>query len=153
MTQLPITALAVSCSDGRLAGPVDDFIRGDLGIERCDRIALPGGPGSLIERDGIDGPRGVLGELAFLVEAHELDRVILIAHAGCAAYEVRLGAAGERGVEIQLDEMQDVAGAIVGATGAAIEGYLARPGPSGFTFESVPGALGAKDEAGTADTS
>lgn len=153
MTELPITALAVSCSDGRLAGPVDDFIRGDLGIERCDRIALPGGPGSLIERDGIDGPRGVLGELVFLVTAHELDRVILIAHSGCAAYEVRLGAGGEHGVEVQLDEMRGVARAVAGATGAAVEGYLARPAESGFTFEPVLGDLGAKDEAGTADTS
>jgi hypothetical protein len=71
----------VACSDGRLQEAVDEFLDGSLGISHYDRLYLPGGPGSL-SAAGIKFMRGnqVGEELQFLIEAHQIEQVILIYH-------------------------------------------------------------------------
>ena len=86
-----IHAAAVYCSDGRVGDQFDDFLHNGLSLPRYDRLALPGGPASLAgHTEAHITERGIVDELKFLVEAHELDRVVLIAHQGCAFYSVRL---------------------------------------------------------------
>ncbi len=78
-----VRALAVYCSDGRFGEQCDDFLHRGLGLPCYDRLAVPGGA-ALLAADREQ--TGLLAHLHFLVEAHELTRLVLIAHEGCAYY-------------------------------------------------------------------
>lgn len=80
--------LAIYCSDGRFASACEQFIQQALGEQRFDRFVVPGGAGWMC--------LGVLTvwehelarrHISFLVEAHGIQRVILIAHQSCGFYE------------------------------------------------------------------
>ena len=87
-----IHAAAIYCSDGRVGEHFDDFLQQGLGLPRYDRVALPGGPACLAgHTEAHLEEQGVVDELKFLVEAHALERIVLIAHEGCAFYALRLG--------------------------------------------------------------
>lgn len=87
-----IHAAAIYCSDGRVGEHFDDFLQNGLGLPRYDRLALPGGPACLAgHTEAHVQETGVVEELRFLVDAHKLERVVLIAHQGCAFYLQRLG--------------------------------------------------------------
>ncbi|MGQ9487651.1 MAG: carbonic anhydrase [Armatimonadota bacterium] len=80
--------LAVYCSDGRFAPATDEFVRNALHEECYDRFVVPGGPAWLC----LDIPTVWEHEMArrhisFLVEAHQIRRVILVAHQQCGFYE------------------------------------------------------------------
>src|SRR5271154_3889390 len=82
-----IHAAAIYCSDGRVGEHFDDFLQNGLNLPRYDRIALPGGPVCLAgHAHGHLEQQGVVDELNFLVQVHELQRIVLIAHDGCAFY-------------------------------------------------------------------
>jgi hypothetical protein len=137
-----IQAAAVYCSDGRVGEHFDDFLTHGLGLPRYDRIALPGGPACLAGHDAVKlRDQGVASELRFLVEAHELDRIVLIAHAGCAFYGERLGLPGDA---LELQQRTDLAKAaafIRRVTHVAnIEAYFATPDNDQVNFSAV--ALG-----------
>lgn len=86
-----IHAAAIYCSDGRFGAHFDRFLTDGLGLPRYDRVALPGGPANLAgHTEAHVTEQGVVDELKFLVEAHELERVVLIAHQSCAFYSARL---------------------------------------------------------------
>ncbi|MEX2215873.1 MAG: carbonic anhydrase [Phycisphaeraceae bacterium] len=86
-----IHAAAIYCSDGRVGEHFDDFLQNGLGLPRYDRVALPGGPSSLAgHTEAHVQEKGVIDELNFLVKVHKLQRVVLIAHQGCAFYSTRL---------------------------------------------------------------
>lgn len=87
-----IHAAAIYCSDGRVGEHFDDFLQNGLSLPRYDRLALPGGPACLAgHTEAHVQESGVVEELRFLVDAHGLERVVLIAHEGCAFYMSRLG--------------------------------------------------------------
>ncbi|MBI1335406.1 MAG: hypothetical protein GC164_00415 [Phycisphaera sp.] len=86
-----IHAAAVYCSDGRVGAHFDDFLTNGLKLPRYDRVALPGGCACLAgHTEAHLEEQGVVDELKFLVDAHGLKRVVLIAHEGCAFYAERL---------------------------------------------------------------
>jgi hypothetical protein len=87
-----IHALALYCSDGRWGKSFDEFCHRHLRIPHYDRWAVPGGPAWIAlaaEEDG-DLFQIVRIQLDFLVQAHELKRIVLITHHGCAWYGHRL---------------------------------------------------------------
>jgi hypothetical protein len=87
-----IGAAAIYCSDGRVGEHFDDFLQHGLRLPRYDRVALPGGPACLAGHPQAHlEEQGVVDELKFLVDVHQLKRVVLIAHEGCAFYAARLG--------------------------------------------------------------
>ncbi len=86
-----IRAAAIYCSDGRFGEQCDDFLHNALGLPRYDRLAVPGGPACLAghfaayrEEDAVKA------QLEFLITAHQLERVVLIAHQDCAFYKIFL---------------------------------------------------------------
>jgi hypothetical protein len=86
-----IHAAAIYCSDGRYGEQFDDFLHNGLRLPRYDRLAVPGGAACLAghflacrEEDAL------LEQLRFLVRAHGLQRLVLIAHQGCAFYTEQL---------------------------------------------------------------
>src|SRR6202042_3386025 len=82
-----IGAAAVYCSDGRYGDQMDDFLHLSLGLPRYDRVAIPGGAASLAHH-----PRALDRQLRFLVEAHALTRVVMIAHQDCGFYRHNVSA-------------------------------------------------------------
>src|SRR5882724_2654125 len=90
-----IRALAMYCSDGRWGDAFDEFCHDRLWIPRYDRFAVPGGPAWLSEprQNPSPGYRSLSGaaweQLSLLVRVHELQRIVLIAHYGCAFYMER----------------------------------------------------------------
>lgn len=126
--------LVVACSDGRLQAPTDHYLRG-RGITEYDRLYLPGGPGALAGnwREMLRAARHVQ-ELRFLLEVHDVRRVILLFHgaapggppeAECADYRRAMPhARPEDLVAAQLRDAADVARR--GLEGFAIEVELVR---------------------------
>ena len=83
-----VHALAVYCSDGRFGEQCDDYLQRRLGLPFYDRLAVPGGAALLAaDREQTQ----LFPHLHFLVEAHELTKLVLIAHDGCAYYSQLLG--------------------------------------------------------------
>ncbi len=134
-----IHAAALYCSDGRVGEHFDDFMLNGLKLPRYDRIALPGGPACLAGYSQAQlEEAGVIDELRFLIQAHELSRVILIQHQGCAFYGVRLGVSDDRMPQLQKADLVRAAYMIRKVTSLDIvEAYYARPATGGVEFDQV----------------
>lgn len=123
-----VGAAAVYCSDGRYGEQMDEFLHAGLGLPRYDRLALPGGAACLAgylvsayhERLALER------ELEFLIKAHQLRRVVLIAHQGCGFYKDIW--TGGRSVEQQQQaDLRQAAEQIRSASrGVSVEAYFAR---------------------------
>ncbi len=92
--------LVVACSDGRLQEQTDEFLHMHLGLAGFDRFYMPGGGGALASsgRDFLRAQQ-LRRECAYLIELHEIERVILLFHgpsengppdAVCADYRRKL---------------------------------------------------------------
>jgi hypothetical protein len=132
-----IHAAAIYCSDGRLGDHFDDFLQNGLRLPRYDRLALPGGPAMLLEHDLSDtNAPATWDALGFLIDAHGLERVLLIAHEGCAFYAQRLGLSGDR---MEARQHHDLARAAVRihtfSPHLHIDTYFARIDGSRIIFE------------------
>jgi len=136
-----IHGAAIYCSDGRVGEHFDDFLFNGQRLPRYDRLALPGGPACLAgHREAEISHAGLDDELRFLVEAHGLDRVILIAHAGCAFYKVRLGIDEDDELErVQRADLVVAAAKVREVTRVPhVEAFFARPADGRVRFEAVP---------------
>ncbi|MCS6829052.1 MAG: hypothetical protein RMM08_06040 [Armatimonadota bacterium] len=82
--------LAIYCSDGRFAPACEQFIQQALGEAWYDRFTVPGGAAWLC-LDALDLCQFEIARrhISFLVKAHGIQRVILIAHQHCGFYEQR----------------------------------------------------------------
>jgi hypothetical protein len=122
-----IGALALYCCDGRWGEAFDDFCHRRLLIPRYDRWAVPGGPAWLIPRaNGPDCSQATREQLDFLVRVHELERIILITHYGCAYYGELFHKTAEECLPIQMEEACTAAELLRKALpGLTIEPYLA----------------------------
>lgn len=77
--------LVAACSDGRLQEATDAFLSRALGIQHYDRLYTPGGGGAL-SASGRDFLRAseMRRECRFLVEAHDVEHLILLFHGPAA---------------------------------------------------------------------
>jgi hypothetical protein len=136
-----IHALAIYCSDGRWGEAFDDFCQQGLGLPRYDRFAVPGGPAWLTLRDvQLLRPYDVAREhVGFLVRAHELERIVLVTHYGCAFYGQMLGLDPDGCLPAQEEDLR-AAGAALRAWFPRIEvhAYLAIRDGDRFVFRQVP---------------
>ena len=102
-----IQAAAVYCSDGRFGAQFDDLMHTALGLPRYDRLAVPGGAACLARHfSTYREEEGVSEQLRFLVRVHDLERVVLIAHEGCAFYTERLRISPLQLESQQTEDMQ-----------------------------------------------
>ena len=135
--QTRIHAAAIYCSDGRVGEQIDEFLHQGLGLPRYDRLAIPGGPaclsGSLVTF--LEG-RGVEDALRFLIRVHDLHRVVLIAHEGCAYYRERLGVPDSSALAEQGQDLQKAQRAVRNLhEGLAVDTFLARTQGARIRFE------------------
>jgi Putative carbonic anhydrase len=134
-----IGAVAIYCSDGRWGEAFDEFCHQHLQIPRYDRLALAGGPACFAPRD--EKARllceAALEQITFLVRIHELKRIVLITHYGCAAYTERLQQKAEDCLPSQLEDLRAVSETLQRwFPGIRVEAYLAMRKGSAFSFHA-----------------
>ncbi|MSR56997.1 MAG: hypothetical protein EXS05_04925 [Planctomycetaceae bacterium] len=135
-----IGAAALYCSDGRFGEQVDHLLHNTLQLPRYDRLAVPGGAACLAGHfHAYREEEGVAEQLRFLLQVHDVRKVILIAHQDCAYYTQWLHVAP---LQLESRQREDLAKAIrhVKRFGIDIEvaAYFARrTGEEQVTFEQV----------------
>ncbi len=134
-----IRAGAIYCSDGRIGEHFDDFLQNGLGLPRYDRVALPGGPACIAGHPQAHlEEQGVVDELNFLAEVHGLNRIVLIAHEGCAFYGTRLELEGRRMELVQRADLVRAAAFVCRVTKIGrVEAFFARLTADRVVFERV----------------
>jgi hypothetical protein len=140
-----INAAAVYCSDGRIGDHMDDFLHRGLSLPRYDRLACPGGPVALAGRLlAFWESNGVYDQLRFLVAAHGVRQVVLIAHGGCAYYLGRLGMEPGTAEAEQREDLARAATAVqrIDPT-LEVAGFFAHPDGTTLAIERVfaPGSI------------
>ena len=146
--QARIRAASIYCSDGRFGEQMDEFLHQGLGLPRYDRLAVPGGPACL------SGALTVFWEshsaerqLDFLCHVHKLERLIMIAHEGCAFYLEWLKVKPEEFAARQLDDVKRAATRVTQSQPKLkIDAYLARRQDTQVWFEPIPIALAQADD-------
>ncbi len=138
-----IGAVTIYCSDGRWGESFDEFCHRSLNIPRYDRFAVPGGPAWFARPEAnVGGPRFAAREqLDFLVQVHELERIVLVTHFGCAFYTEMLRCEPHEALATQLADLE-------GATdtlnrwfpGLTIEAYIAMRQENQISFHQLPSA-------------
>lgn len=78
------STLVVACSDGRFTWPIADFVHDTLKVPRFDQLIVPGGGGALVDAGGSARARQLLGDAHFLIEAHQIEQVVLFFHGPAA---------------------------------------------------------------------
>jgi hypothetical protein len=134
-----IGAAAVYCADGRFGEQMDEFLHVGLGLPRYDRVAVPGGAGCLAGHTHAYYERTALDrQLSFLIRAHALRQVVLIAHDGCGFYKDVWR--GSRSVEeIQAADLAKAARAIrLSNPNVEIQAFFARKVDGKVAFERWP---------------
>jgi hypothetical protein len=134
-----IGALALYCSDGRWGEAFDEFCHRHLQIPRYDRWAVPGGPGWLVPGDdGRDFGPAARKQLDFLVHAHELERIVLITHYGCAAYGHWLQQGAHECLPAQAEDVRTAAATLrQWYPGMRVDGYLAMRQGNCLSFHTL----------------
>lgn len=146
--QARIRAASIYCSDGRVGEQMDEFLHQGLGLPRYDRLAVPGGPACL------SGALSVFWEshsaerqLDFLCHVHKLERLVMIAHEGCAFYLEWLKVKPEEFAARQMDDVKRAATRVrQSQPKLKIDAYLARRQDTQVWFEPIPIALAPADD-------
>ena len=134
-----IGALALYCSDGRWGEAFDEFCHKHLLIPRYDRWAVPGGPAWLAPHNGDAAYyQAAREQLDFLVQAHQLEQIVLITHYGCAHYGHRLQQSPRECLPVQIDDVRTAAKALRGwYPGMGVEAYLAMQSANCLSFHEL----------------
>ncbi len=131
-----IGALAMYCSDGRWGDAFDDFCHNHLHIPRYDRFAVPGGPACLVESnyDAHEPWR----QLSMLVRVHQLQKIVLVSHYGCAHYAERLKLTPDECIPAQVEDLHHAAvGVLERFPRMNVQMYLAMRRNDRLSFHSV----------------
>lgn len=137
----PITDLAVFCSDARFGAQCEEFVARLLGHSRFDRLVAPGGPACMLDWTTVVHEEIETVERLkwFLIENHEIDRVILIAHQGCAYYGIKLGVPEATLRDRQESDLGRLANRILEVKpGLTVESYFAGVEGDRISFVAVP---------------
>jgi hypothetical protein len=132
-----IGGIAIYCSDGRWGESFDEFCQKHLQLPRYDRLALAGGPACFAPKD--EKAKGlceaILEQLTFLVKAHELKRIILITHYGCAFYAEQLQRKPDDCLPTQMEDLRAVTETLQRRfQGVKVEAYLAMRRGAALSF-------------------
>ncbi len=98
-----VAAVAVYCSDGRFIRQTQQFLYDSLHLHHCDHVAIPGGPATLASPDIYADS---FEQLIFLVNAHDLEKIILIAHEDCGFYKAILNLVGQNQIPQQISDIK-----------------------------------------------
>jgi hypothetical protein len=132
-------AMAIYCSDGRFTDSVEELLHG-LGHARLDTMTLPGGP-ALFNAwlAGMSESMTVSASARFLIEAHAIRRVILIAHEGCGFYKKHMPSAKPADVRKHQEDDLRLAAEALKHMPVTIQLYVAVVDEGHVKFELVKG--------------
>jgi hypothetical protein len=134
------SALAIYCSDGRFTAAVERLLSG-LGHARLDVLCLPGGPALLTHWSASVADADMFRRSAsFLVTAHQISDVVMLAHRGCGYYRQRYRtAAADEIAARQLTELRQAASWLRGAHAhLSVRTYFAEVANGRIEFQLVP---------------
>jgi Putative carbonic anhydrase len=131
-----IHAASIYCSDGRVGEQIDEFLHEGLHLPRYDRLAMPGGPACYA--GGVWEGHAAERQLDFLFGVHGLERLVLIAHQGCAFYGEWLKVPPDQLEQRQMEDVRKAAARIRQAHPTlAIESYFLRRSESQMWFDPI----------------
>jgi hypothetical protein len=132
-------AAAIYCSDGRYGEQMDEFLHQSLRLPRYDRVAIPGGAAALAEHMHAYAEGSALKrQIRFLIESHELTRIVLIAHQDCGFYK-HAWLAGRKLVDQQHADLQKAAEKLRSwHTDLQVDAFYAHKSSGNVTFERWP---------------
>jgi hypothetical protein len=118
---------------------IDEFVGRGLRIDGFDRIAVPGGAASLAGRWATWSEEKTLGrQLRFLIDAHGLRRIVLVAHQECGHYLQRLGLRGRVAEERQFADLGRAARRLRRlAPSLEVEAFFVRHDSERVSFDGV----------------
>lgn len=133
-------ALVIHCSDYRWRRAFTHFAEETLGIAEYDVVAVPGGPQFLAVLE-------YLPKLAwaghrwtrFLVDAHNLSRVVLIAHEGCQWYQRMHGEHADIEPR-QRHDLEHASRRLAEMLPVRVEAFFARHRDGKVVFDPLAGA-------------
>jgi hypothetical protein len=134
----------VRCSDHRLARACEDFLENQLHVPpgTYDLLVVPGGPQFLCPTTYLPKFLWVgLRWVRFLVEAHEIKRMVLIAHQDCGWYRQLFGpqvADPVRKEALQRKDLHSTRAHLLQAfPNLKVDTFFARLHEPGVTFDLV----------------
>jgi hypothetical protein len=133
------SALAIYCSDGRFTEAVEELLA-SIGDRRIDTLTIPGGAALLhLWSAGHTEAQTVRQAASFLIDAHRIVRVVLVAHAACGYYRRRYQSLGEISIaERQVMDLRRAAEWLKGRhRGLEVTAYFARAHDARTTFAPV----------------
>ncbi len=133
------TALAMYCSDGRFTNAVEELL-GFLGYERLDTLTIPGGPAHLSPATATASETQLIGDAAsFLISAHHVSHVVLLAHDHCAHYRQRFASLDDRAMrQKQEDDLRAAQKTLISAhPGLDVRTFFATPDAGRVRFDEV----------------
>ncbi len=130
--------LVVYCSDGRFAPACEHFVQESLNEVWYDRFVVPGGAGWLrLDVQTVRERDLALGHLSFLIQAHAIQRVLLIAHERCAFYE-RYRVSAETVLAMQIEDLRTAAHLLQGRFPfIQVDAFYAQVTDQQVTFKAV----------------
>jgi hypothetical protein len=134
------SALALYCSDGRFTESVEELLH-SLGHARLDTMTMAGGPGLFnLWIAGMTDSTAIASGARFLIEAHKIQRVILIAHEGCGFYKKHMGGRSPADTRHQQEDDLRLAARTLASTrsGLRVDAYYARIEEGHVAFDAVP---------------
>jgi hypothetical protein len=138
-----IGAMALYCSDGRWGEAFDEFCHRHLHIPRYDRWAVPGGPACLAAAADEPALCAAHSQLDFLVQVHDLERLVLITHYGCAWYGLRLERPAESCLSAQVEDVRLAAATLRSwYSGLRVEAYIAMRQHDWLSFHAIDTGTG-----------
>ena len=117
------------------------FCHEGLHIPRYDRFAVPGGPLWLVMRDiSLMIPHSAArDQLQFLVKAHQLERIVLFGHYGCAYYTHLLSRDPDGCLAAQQEDLRVASKTLSGwFAEMQVEAYMAMRSGERLSFRPVP---------------
>jgi hypothetical protein len=135
-----IHAAAIYCSDGRFGAHCDDFLNNGLNLPRYDRLVVPGGPAALAGHFITYRESEALAQqIEFLINAHGLERVVLIGHEGCAFYSQKLSTPPDHVVSQQRTDLCKAARRLSGMSSRlVVDAHMAWRREDRIVFDRVP---------------
>jgi len=131
-----IHAASIYCSDGRVGEQIDEFLHQGLHLPRYDRLAMPGGPACYA--GGLWEGHSAERQLDFLCRVHGLERLVLIAHQGCAFYSDWLKISPDQLEQRQLEDVRKAVGRIrLAHPNLAVEPYFLRRDEAQMWFDPI----------------
>ncbi|ACX51327.1 hypothetical protein Adeg_0155 [Ammonifex degensii KC4] len=125
--------LAIFCSDERFVAATLEFLRRGVDMDRCDLVAVAGGPAFVAQEEV-----ALTERLNLLLRAHRIHRIAIIAHDDCGYYKHRYPDASPDELRKRQREDLQAAANRLRQRGIQVRAFFAFVENGEVVFEEVP---------------